>query len=78
MTTGACKEFYGNNIESIILASSDSDFWGLVSSLPNAKFLVLNESTKPSNTILRVLKENHIQYCFMDLFAQAEVQEYKE
>lgn len=78
MTTGACKEFYENNTESIILASSDSDFWGLVSSLPNAKFLVLNESIKASNTILRVLKDHQIQYCFMDRFAQAEAQEYKE
>lgn len=78
MTTGACKEFYENNTESIILASSDSDFWGLVSSLPTAKFLVLNESTKASNTILRVLKDHNIQYCFMDWFAQAEAQEYKE
>lgn len=78
MTTGACKEFYENHIDSIILASSDSDFWGLVSSLPNANFLVLNESIKTSNTILKVLKEHQIRYCFMDFFAQAEVQEYKE
>lgn len=78
MTTGACKEYYENQTESIILASSDSDFWGLVSSLPNARFLVLNESTKTSFAILQVLKENHIQYCFMDGFAQAEAQEYKE
>ena len=30
MTAGVCEEYYRNNMESIILASSDSDFWGLM------------------------------------------------
>lgn len=78
MATGACKEYYENDTESLILASSDSDFWGLVESLPNARFLVLNESDKTSEVILSCLEEHGINYCFMDGFAQAEVQEFKD
>lgn len=78
MTATACKEYYQNNTESIILASSDSDFWGLISSLPYARFLVLNESYKTSDVILSKLEEHEINYCFMDSFAQDEVQEFKE
>ncbi len=78
MATGACKEYYENNTESLILASSDSDFWGLVTGLPMARFLVLNESDKTSAVILNALKENNISYCYMDNFAQADVQEFKE
>lgn len=43
LTAGACKEFYQNNVDSFILVSSDSDYWGLISSLPDARFLVMVE-----------------------------------
>ena len=77
MATGACKEYYQENTESLILASSDSDFWGLIQSLPYARFYILNESDKTSEVILDKLDEEMIDYCFMDSFAQAEVQDFK-
>ena len=77
MTAGVCEEYYRNNVESIILASSDSDFWGLIKQLPNARFLVLNEFRKTSNAIIDQLDKNHIQHCFMSDFAQDKVQQFK-
>lgn len=78
MAAGACKEFYQENVESMILASSDSDFWGLIQSLPAVRYFVLNESDKTSNVILEKFKEEGINYCFMDSFAQSEIQNYKD
>lgn len=78
MTAGACTEYFQNKTESIILASSDSDFWGLISTLSFARFLVLNESDKASEIILSKLEEHDINYCFMDTFAQDQVQQFKE
>lgn len=78
ITASACTEYFQNNTESIILASSDSDFWGLISSLKNANFLILNESSKASTTVLSKLEQYNINYCFMDDFAQDKVQDYKE
>ena len=63
MTSGACKEYYQENTESLILASSDSDFYGLISSLAGARFYVLNESDKTSDLILDKLDEANINYC---------------
>lgn len=77
MTAGVCEEYYRENVESIILVSSDSDFWGLIRSLPNARFLVLNESYKTSKAIIDKLDEHAIKHCFMDKFAQDKVQEFK-
>lgn len=46
-------------------------------SLAGARFYVLNESDKTSNLILDKLDEANINYCFMDSFAQGEVQDFK-
>lgn len=77
MTAGACKEYYQENTESLILASSDSDFWGLIQNLPTARYFVLNESDKTAEKILLELRNNNINFCFMDSFAQSEVQNFK-
>ena len=71
LTAGACKEHYQNNVDSFMLASSDSDFWGMIRSLPTAKFLVLVEKEKVSNSVLNVYEEKEIPYCFLNDFCQA-------
>lgn len=68
MTSGACKEYYQENTESLIFASSDSDFYGLISSLAGARFYVLNESDKTSDLILDKLDEANINYCLSYFF----------
>lgn len=77
MTAGVCKEFYENNIQSFILVSSDSDFWGLISSLPQADFLVMIEYEKCGANIKRVLKDNDIYYCSIDDFHSGNIAEIK-
>lgn len=77
MTAGVCEEYYKNDTESIILASSDSDFWGLIKQLPNARFLVLNEYRKTSTTIIEQLDQCDIKHCYMSDFAQDIIQKFK-
>ena len=41
LTAMTCREHYRNLVDSFIIVSSDSDYWGLISTLPEAKFLVM-------------------------------------
>lgn len=77
MTAGVCEEYYRNDTESIILASSDSDFWGLIKQLPNARFLVLNEYRKTSAAIIEQLDQCDIKHCYISDFAQDIIQKFK-
>lgn len=77
MTAGVCEEYYRNDTESIILASSDSDFWGLIKQLPYARFLVLNEFRKTSGAIIEQLDQCNIKHCYMSDFAQDIIQKFK-
>ena len=63
-----CKEYYQGNADAFILASSDSDFWSLISSLPQAKFYVLVESAKCGQDIKRELDNGGYSYCYLDNF----------
>ena len=77
MTAGVCREFYNDNVNSFILVSSDSDFWGLISSLPDADFLVMIEYDKCGERIKRVLRENEIYYCSIDDFCRGNIDHIK-
>lgn len=77
MTAGACKEFYANDIRSFILVSSDSDFWGLISSLPQAEFLVMIEYSKCGKDIKEALEKSGIFYCSIDDFCSGNITELK-
>lgn len=77
MAVGVCEEFYRYDMDSIILASSDSDFWGLIKQLPEARFLVLNEYKKTSGAIIEQLDKYDIQHCYMNDFAQDRIQRFK-
>lgn len=68
MTAGACREFFQNHADSIIIVSSDSDYWGLISALPDARFLVLVEREKCGSDIKEALKAHDIHYCYLDDF----------
>lgn len=48
--------------------SSDSDYWGLISSLPEARFLVMVEREKCSHAMKQALAESGIFYCYIDDF----------
>lgn len=68
LTTGVCKEFYKNDVDSFIIASSDSDYWGLIESLPDARFLVMLEWEKCGPDIKHALTSRGIYYCHIDDF----------
>ncbi|WP_035778834.1 NYN domain-containing protein [Butyrivibrio sp. MC2013] len=63
-----CREYYTNNVDSFVLVSSDSDYWGLMEELPEARFLVMVEHDKVSYALKETLIKNDIFYCYIDSF----------
>lgn len=63
-----CKEFYANNVDSFVIVSSDSDYWGLIEELPDARFMVMVEHKKCSFALKNKLVSNGIFYCYIDNF----------
>lgn len=78
MTACVCTEHYKNSVSSFILLSSDSDYWGLMSSLPDAKFLVMFEYSKVSEAIKKTLTEHDIFCCAIDDFYSGRIEEFKK
>jgi hypothetical protein len=68
LTGGAFREFYEHNVDSFIIVSSDSDYWGLISALPEARFLVMVEHGKCGPDIKSALANSGIFYCYLDDF----------
>ena len=68
VTRRICQEVYKNSVDAIILASSDSDYWGVMDGFDEARFLVLVEHEKCSGALKDVLKEKDIYYCYIDDF----------
>ena len=66
LATGVCREYFQNNAESFVLVSSDSDYWALISSLPEARFLVAVEHEKCGPDIKDALISSGIYYCYLD------------
>ena len=73
IAAGICKNHYEEGIDSVILFSSDSDYWGLISSLPQVNFLVMYEKAKCGQAIKEALKEHGIFYCPIDNFCTTDV-----
>lgn len=71
------KLHYTGSIDSFIILSSDSDYWGLISSLPNANFLVMYERAKCGQKIKDVLDKNGYSYCSIDDFCTGSVEEFR-
>ena len=55
-------------MDSVILVSSDSDYWALIQTLADIDFLVMVERRKSGNDILNALEQRNIVYCFLDDF----------
>ena len=68
LTAAVCKEHYASNADSFIIVSSDSDYWGLITSLPNAHFLVMVERENCSFELRKALSDNNIFYCYIEDF----------
>ena len=71
MAVGVSAAYYRDKIDSFVLCSSDSDFWGLISSIPEARFLVMYEYSKCGAAIKEALTSRNIFHCAMDDFYMA-------
>lgn len=77
LTARACQEYYENHVDSFIIVSSDSDYWGLISSLPKARFLVMVEREKCGPDMKNALVNKGIFYCYIDDFYTGDMEELK-
>lgn len=77
LTARACQEHYKNDVDSFIIVSSDSDYWGLISSLPEARFLVMIERGHCSPDMKNAMVNAGIFYCYIDDFYSGNAEEIK-
>lgn len=77
LTARACQEHYKNNVDSFVLVSSDSDYWGLISSLPEARFLLMIEHERCGPDLKRALVNAGIFYCYIDDFYSGDAEDIK-
>lgn len=77
MTAGTCKEYYQDKVTAFIIASSDSDYWGLISAIPEASFLVMVEREKLGDDMRAALKNAGIFYCCIDDFCSGNIDDMK-
>lgn len=68
---GVSKAYYSDNIDSVILASSDSDFWSIIEDI-DINYLILIESDKCGHDFKEKLREKNIFYCYLDRFMTQE------
>jgi len=78
LTAMTCREHYRNLVDSFIIVSSDSDYWGLISSLPEAKFLVMIEREKCGPDMKAALANSGIFYCYIDDFYTGDGEDLKK
>ncbi len=77
LTARTCQEHYVNKVDSFVIVSSDSDFWGLISSLDEARFLVMIERDQCGPDLKRALANNGIFYCYIDDFYSGNTEDVK-
>jgi hypothetical protein len=63
-----CKEVYTSGVDSVVLVSSDSDYWALIKTLADVQFLVMVEKEKCGQEIKNALVSRGIHYCYLDDF----------
>ena len=78
ISAAVVKAYYNDSVDSVLLASSDSDFVGLIRTEPGIRYFVLNETNKTSHIVTEGLDKNRIGHCFMDEFAMDKVQKFKK
>ena len=66
MVAKTCEAFYKDKVANLILATSDSDVWALIESLPSANILVLAEKNKVGDVLIEALTQKGIKYAFME------------
>lgn len=77
LSVGTCREFFLNRVDSFVIVSSDSDYWGLISNLPEANFLLMVEYDNCGVDIRNAMEEHGIYYCYIDDFCSGNNEELK-
>lgn len=62
LTKTVCECYYTKGLSKAILVSSDSDFFGLIHSLPEIDFMVAYNKERVNEEYLQFLREKHIPY----------------
>ena len=78
MAMGISQEYYRNGVKSFILVASDSDYWGVISALPDAKFYCITENDKFGKAMCELLDKHNIEHCTLDDFNTTEADALKE
>lgn len=68
LTATVSKEHYLNGVDYFILVSSDSDYWGMITSLTDARFLLMVERDSCGEQMKTTLKEARVFFCYLDDF----------
>ena len=74
----ATKMVYTEQVDSFILAASDSDYWALMAELPDTRFLVMAEYEKCGPDIKLAMEQKGIHYCYMDDFCTNNIADIKD
>ena len=77
MTAGVVQAFCTGQADSFVICSSDSDFWGLISSIPEARFMVLYEKANVSNAVVEAWKMHGINHYDMGVFGSEVASQFK-
>lgn len=75
LTARCCKEYYREGVDSFIIVSSDSDYWALIQTLNEARYLVMVEHEKCGVDMRDALAQANIFYCYIDDFYSGNSQE---
>lgn len=68
LVMGVSKAIYKDDVDAIILVSSDSDFWSVIDASEEAKYLVMVESEKCGHEFKNLLRDKDVFYCYLDKF----------
>ena len=77
LTVATCQEHFKNGVNDFILFSSDSDYWALISSLPDAHFLMMMEKEKCGPDIKNALYQAGVPFCYINDFCTGNSNEIK-
>lgn len=76
LTARACQEHYKNNVDSFVIVSSDSDYWGL--SVPVRSTLLGHDRARPQQPRFEECSLNAgIFYCYIDDFYSGDSEDIK-
>lgn len=78
LATETCKQHYVHGIDGFILAASDSDYYGLMSALSTAGFIVLATKESMGRDMRKRLNKDEIPVVYMNKLSAATIEAQRE